>query len=187
MYFTPFSSLNEIYRSYKDEFTSEEAADIAKALRLDFNKELFDLKQFNIGLNVELEHGSKFSETNITNDDPILTGKITLSHLREFPDYYVRLVKLEEEAEEYWSRLRNPDNETREFTLSELSQYDGTAGKPTYVAVNGIVYDVTNNPNWSSGVHFGVSAGKDLTSEFQNCHGSSSILENLPKVGVLKK
>lgn len=76
--------------------------------------------------------------------------------------------------------------QTKEFTLSELAQYDGTAGKPAYVAVNGIVYDVTNNSKWSGAVHYGLTAGKDLTSQFESCHGVASKLAKLPKVGILK-
>lgn len=84
----------------KKNFTTEEASLIAKHLNIRFDK--FDVEQFRIGLNVELEHGTINPFTNITNDDPILTGKITLAHLNEFPDYYKRLTKMEEEAEEYW-------------------------------------------------------------------------------------
>jgi hypothetical protein len=81
-------------------FTIEEALSIAKYLNIQFDK--FDSEQFRIGLNVELEHGSINPFTNITNDDPIITGKITLAHLNEYPDYYKRLTKMEEEAEKYW-------------------------------------------------------------------------------------
>ena len=73
---------------------------IAKYLNIKFDK--FDVEQFRIGLNVELEHGNINPVTNVTNDDPILTGKIALAHLNEFPDYYKRLTKMEEEAEKYW-------------------------------------------------------------------------------------
>jgi len=85
-------------------FTKEDALLIAKALKIDFDNEMFDLEEFYIGINVELEHGSKYPETNVTNNDPILTGKIAYAHLKEFPDYYERLMKLEAEAEEYWSK-----------------------------------------------------------------------------------
>jgi hypothetical protein len=51
---------------------------------------------------VELEHGTVDPNTNVTDDDPVATGKIALAHLNEFPDYYTRLLELEEEAEEYW-------------------------------------------------------------------------------------
>lgn len=83
-------------------FTMEEAAQIASKIGIDFKKEKFDLNQFTMGVNVELEHGTKFPNTNVTNNDPILTGKIAYAHLLEFPDYYTRLKKLEDEANAYW-------------------------------------------------------------------------------------
>lgn len=66
---------------------------------------MFTLDDFTNGLNVELEHGTISPSTNVTNDNPIITGKITLAHLNEFPDYYVRLSKLEDEAKAYWSKI----------------------------------------------------------------------------------
>jgi hypothetical protein len=63
----------------------------------------FDLKQFRAGFGVELEHGTVNQTTNVTNDDPLMTGKIALAHLTEFPDYYTRLAKLEEEAKSFWN------------------------------------------------------------------------------------
>lgn len=77
--------------------------------------------------------------------------------------------------------------QTKEFTLSELAQYDGTMGKPAYVAVNGIVYDVSNEATWGGASHFGLMAGKDLSSQFQGCHGNISVLAKLPRVGILKQ
>jgi predicted heme/steroid binding protein len=74
----------------------------------------------------------------------------------------------------------------KEFTLEELAQYDGSGGKPAYVAVNGIVYDVSNEATWGGGTHFGLYAGKDLTAQFKGCHGMESILGKLLKVGELK-
>ncbi|WZL72426.1 cytochrome b5 domain-containing protein [Clostridiaceae bacterium 35-E11] len=74
----------------------------------------------------------------------------------------------------------------REFTLEELVQYDGTEGKPAYVAVNGIVYDASLAPSWGGGTHFGVYAGKDVTKQFLGCHGNEAILQSLPKVGIIK-
>jgi hypothetical protein len=87
-------------RSVKKRFTSEEALQIAKELNIDFSE--YDLEQFRMGLDVELEHGTHDNHTNVTNDDPILTGKIALAHLNEFPDYYTRLKRMEEEAEQFW-------------------------------------------------------------------------------------
>jgi Protein of unknown function (DUF5661) len=80
----------------------EEAKKIGSALGLDWTE--VDLDQFRIGLEVELEHGTRDPETNVTGDDMMLTGKIALAHIREFPDYYTRLEKMEAEAEEFWSK-----------------------------------------------------------------------------------
>ncbi|MED4204981.1 DUF5661 family protein [Neobacillus mesonae] len=85
-------------------FTKEEAAAIALLLGINFNKSKFDLDEFWMGVNTELEHGKISSQTNVTNDDPIITGKIALAHLNEFPDYYKRLKVLEEEAKAYWNK-----------------------------------------------------------------------------------
>lgn len=114
------------------------------------------------------------------------------------PDRYYRDMTFEiltdelKHADKYdyilYLSLANKDfyRQVREFTLSELAQFDGSMGKPAYVAVNGIVYDVSNNAVWGGGTHFGLDAGKDLTPEFQSCHGMESILAKLPKVGILK-
>ena len=85
-------------------FFKEEAAAIALLLGVDFNKSKFDLDEFWMGVNTELEHGKVSSQTNVTGDDPIITGKIALAHLNEFPDYYKRLKVLEEEAKAYWNK-----------------------------------------------------------------------------------
>ena len=84
------------------EFTSDEARRIGDALGIDWSQ--VDLEQFRMGLAVELEHGTRDPETDVTHDDLTLTGKISLAHLREFPDYYTRLDKMEEEAIEFWSK-----------------------------------------------------------------------------------
>lgn len=84
------------------EFTQQEALAVAKYLGISFRKESFDISAFTIGMNIELEHGLKHPETNITDDDPIFTGKIALAHLRKFPDYYDRLLLLEDEADTYY-------------------------------------------------------------------------------------
>ncbi|MBM7647456.1 putative heme/steroid binding protein [Bacillus ectoiniformans] len=74
----------------------------------------------------------------------------------------------------------------RVFTIEELATYNGKNGKPAYVAVNGTVYDVTNNRAWAAATHFGLTAGKDYTAEFASCHaGQQSILATLPVVGRL--
>lgn len=88
--------------SKKISFTMAEAKEIAETLKINFAQEFFDLNEFFMGINVELEHGLKYPQANVTNNDPILTGKIALAHLLEFPDYYTRLKKLENEADAYW-------------------------------------------------------------------------------------
>ena len=79
------------------EFTEEEARQLGEQVGMDFNQ--VDLEQFKLGLSVELEHGSHDDETNVTNDDPVMTAKIAWAHLKEVPDYYTRLSKMEAEAE----------------------------------------------------------------------------------------
>jgi len=78
-------------------FNSDEAKGIGDVLGVDWNQ--VDLEQFRMGLQVELEHGTRDPETNVTDDDRSLTAKIALAHLNEFPDYYTRLAKMESEAE----------------------------------------------------------------------------------------
>jgi hypothetical protein len=86
--------------SSKKTYDYEEAKFIGEKLGIKWNK--FDVEQFRMGMDVELEHGKINKLTNVTNDDPLLTGKIALAHLNEFPDYYDRLENMEKEAEKYW-------------------------------------------------------------------------------------
>ncbi|MFH0764010.1 MAG: DUF5661 family protein [Candidatus Omnitrophota bacterium] len=81
----------------RKKFTQEEAKEIGERLGIGWDK--FDVDQFKRGLDVELEHGLRDPATNVSNDDPLVTGKIALAHLNEFPDYYDRLERMEEEAE----------------------------------------------------------------------------------------
>lgn len=83
---------------------SDEAQRVGASLGIDWKK--VDLEQFRRGLEVELEHGARDPETDVTNDDLSLTGKIAWAHLKEFPDYYTRLDKLEAEAGAYWASRR---------------------------------------------------------------------------------
>ena len=83
----------------KKHFTAVEAKIVGEELGIDWSK--FNVEQFRKGMDVELEHGKVDLNTNVSNDDPLTTGKIALAHLNEFPDYYDRLMKMEEEAEEY--------------------------------------------------------------------------------------
>jgi hypothetical protein len=81
-------------------FTAENAKNIGERLGIDWSK--WDVEQFRMGMDVELEHGTVGSHTNVTDDDPLMTGKIALAHLNEFPDYYTRLEQMEAAAESYW-------------------------------------------------------------------------------------
>lgn len=84
----------------KRTFTTEQAKQIGEQLGIDWTQ--FDVEQFRRGMDVELEHGLEDPHTNVTNNDPLTTGKIALAHLNEFPDYYTRLDQMEGEAEAYW-------------------------------------------------------------------------------------
>lgn len=75
--------------------------------------------------------------------------------------------------------------EEKFFTKEELSQYNGKNGKPSYVAVNGVVYDVSGVDIWQNDTHFGMIPGNDLTSDFNTCHPGSERLNTLPVVGKL--
>lgn len=78
-----------------------------------------------------------------------------------------------------------PQQLQRDFTLQELTGFNGKDGNPAYVAVNGTVYDVTNNAAWAAASHFGLTAGRDLTREFASCHAGQTILSKLKVVGKL--
>jgi hypothetical protein len=82
----------------------DEAKQIGATLGINWAK--IDSDQFQRGLEVEFEHGTHDPATNVTNDDAVLTGKIAWAHLKEFPDYYARLARLEAEADTYWASRR---------------------------------------------------------------------------------
>ena len=77
-------------------------------------------------------------------------------------------------------------NQYKQFTLEELSRYNGQNGRPSYVAVNGFVYNLSLAVSWKGGMHYGLSAGMDQTQYFSQCHGNASLLKRIPVVGVLK-
>jgi hypothetical protein len=79
-------------------FSEDEARRVGEEIGIDWETAPFDVEQFRMGMDVELEHGLHDPTTNVTGDDPIFTGKIALAHLNEFPDYYTRLDRMEEEA-----------------------------------------------------------------------------------------
>lgn len=75
------------------------------------------------------------------------------------------------------------------FTAEELKKYNGKTG-PAYVAVNGIVYDVSSHASWKTGTHMGHQAGQDLTKALEKAskamHGEKAF-EKYPRVGVMAK
>ena len=86
----------------KKVFTTQKAKEVGDKLGIKWDK--WDVEQFRMGMDVELEHGKVDPHTNVTNNDPIVTGKIALAHLNEFPDYYTRLDKMEKEADKFWGK-----------------------------------------------------------------------------------
>jgi hypothetical protein len=88
--------------SPRPRFTLEEARAAGERIGIDWDAAPFDLEQFRMGMDVELEHGTRDPETNVTDDDTVTTAKIARAHLKEFPDYYTRLSKMEAEAEADW-------------------------------------------------------------------------------------
>ena len=92
--------------SSKKSFTPEEARRIGAEIGIDWDSAPFDVEEFRSGMDVELEHGLHDVLTNVTDDDPQVTAKIALAHLNEFPDYYTRLDRMEEEAKRDWAERR---------------------------------------------------------------------------------
>jgi len=83
---------------------TKDAKEIGDDLGIDWNE--IKLDEFTTGINIEFEHGSNDPETNVTNNNEKMTAKIAWAHLKEFPDYYTRLEKLEEKAEEFWKNKK---------------------------------------------------------------------------------
>ena len=84
-------------------FTAEQAREAGERIGIDWATSRFDVEQFRMGMNVELEHGTQDPETNVTDDDVTVTAKIARAHLNEFPDYYTRLAAMEADAEAHWA------------------------------------------------------------------------------------
>lgn len=89
--------------SEKDVFTDDQARAAGERIGIDWASSRFDVQQFRMGMDVELEHGARDPQTNVTGDDVEATAKIARAHLNEFPDYYSRLAVMEAEAEAYWA------------------------------------------------------------------------------------
>lgn len=90
-------------------FTIEDTFDALAAAGIDISGEEYGIEQIRAGMNVELEHGTRSPDLDVTGDDPVITVKIALAHLREFPDYYERLDAMEREADAAWALARDGD------------------------------------------------------------------------------
>ena len=84
--------------STRKSFSPDEAKRIGEEIGIDWATAPFGVEQFRTGMDVGREHGLHDPGTNVTGDDAVITGKIALAHLNEFPDYYTRLERMEEEA-----------------------------------------------------------------------------------------
>jgi len=104
-----------------NDFGTEEAREIGESLGINWND--FNVDQFRMGLDVELEHGSISPETNITDDDPLMTGKIALAHLNELPDYYTRLKNIEKESHN--AEAKNMPDMIRKLFTSKVKEVKG--------------------------------------------------------------
>lgn len=89
--------------------TTDEAKRIGDSIGVDWIT--YEPEEFRRGMDVEFEHGSHDPQTDVTHDDPIITGKIAFAHMKEFPDYYTRLDKMEEDAERDWAARRSAAEE----------------------------------------------------------------------------
>ena len=83
-------------------FTNNDAATALDLAGIDISNERYTIEDVATGMNVEAEHGTRFPDLDVTGDDPVVTAKIALAHLREFPDYYDRLEVMEREGEAAW-------------------------------------------------------------------------------------
>ncbi len=88
-------------------FSADQAREIGERIGIAWTQSRFDVEQFRMGLEVELEHGRRDAATNVSDDDELTTGKIARAHLNEFPDYYTRLAQMEADAERYWAGRGN--------------------------------------------------------------------------------
>ena len=84
-------------------FTVAQARDAGERIGIEWATSRFDVEEFRAGMDVELEHGTRDPDTNVTDDDVAVTAKIARAHLNEFPDYYARLAVMEADAEAYWA------------------------------------------------------------------------------------
>ncbi len=93
----------------------------------------------------------------------------------------------EQQAPSQTQQPRPKIQDLKTFTIEELGKYDGKGDNPAYVSVNGMVYDVTDQPGWAAGSHFGLKAGLDQTGAYISCHTGQPMIDRLKLVGRLAK
>ena len=146
-------------------------------------------------MNHILEFKDKINKQNIRIDyyrtlffmTPFIEDK--MYYLRKIEEQLFEVDELFEECYRYFDQRNSNESNgrqvDREFTREELKQYNGVNEKDAYIAVNGVIYDVTYQAQWGGGTHFGVITGADVTEEFNQCHGGEEILANMKVIGKL--
>lgn len=156
------------------------------------------MKRYSIMLGLVLAMALAFTACNQTTQQEVKeAGEAAKEEAKEAADKATEEAKeaaekVKEEVKEITDKAKEEiekakeNLEEKEFTLDELAEFNGQDGKPAYVAVDGVVYDVTDSKAWQEGQHNGFEAGKDLTTEIKDVspHGVGK-LEGIPKVGVL--
>jgi len=137
------------------------------------------------------EYRESYTTDDIKRRIDYLKNRIDFAESKYEKLYFMELLRQEEtksnQVEEDETKADRTAMITKtDLTLEQLTQYDGSGGKPAYVAVDGIIYDVSREGSWGGGTHFGLYAGQDLTEQFSGCH-QAGILKNLPIVGRLIK
>lgn len=163
-------------KDFADEFQenkySYEASTYIECIKLAIEEKYKNIQSYNSILYAMMDRGCRWNILNIVNEE--------LVHLSQLNQIYIE-TRLGE------TKNHTANRQLKEFTIEELAKYDGSGGEPAYVAVENFVYDVSNEAVWGGGTHFGLTAGKDFTDEFKGCHKVQSILEKLPKVGIIKR
>ena len=160
--------------SEKKQYGFAEAKQIGDALSIRWDK--FDVEQFTLGLNVELEHGRRDPRTDVTHDEPMVTGKIALAHLNEIPDYYTRMAVMENEAERLKSRSQKKMSVRdtpagKKHVLSAIPQIGSRRGEVDELRwlrekglkhTEDVIDGLENNPKAFSGLFAAADPGKQL-------------------------
>jgi len=117
-----------------DNLSEEEAKSLGEQIGINWAEVDFPVSEFRDGVGVEYEHGSKSGEnTNVTHNDPKATAQIAWAHLKEIPDYYARLDKMEAEGKAAMGKEADDDDET--------------TGKGNPISMPKIVDFLQRNPN----------------------------------------